>query len=113
MAEKIPGGDIGFSETMFQLTQFLPYDFGPGAQWLIETGRGFNTGSMRNGSCRTGRHRGRARRAASGAVLSPQWLEVLRWLRLGAGGGKPGATWATSCDHELGEWARFPLGSGV
>ena len=41
-------GDIGFSETFFQLTQTMPYDFGVSTRLLNETDKGFNTGSMRN-----------------------------------------------------------------
>ncbi|MCX2728744.1 molybdopterin-dependent oxidoreductase [Saccharopolyspora sp. NFXS83] len=43
-----PGGDIAFSEVMFQLSQSMPYDFGPTTQLLAETDGSFNTGSMRN-----------------------------------------------------------------
>ncbi|KAF4406863.1 molybdopterin cofactor-binding domain-containing protein [Streptomyces lycii] len=48
MAAKLPVGDIGFSETFFQLTQSMPYDFGANSRLLNETDKGFNTGSMRN-----------------------------------------------------------------
>lgn len=48
MAAKLPVGDIGFSETFFQLSQSMPYDFGPTSRLLSETDQGFNTGSMRN-----------------------------------------------------------------
>ncbi|MEZ0069560.1 isoquinoline 1-oxidoreductase beta subunit [Streptacidiphilus sp. MAP12-20] len=48
MAAKLPVGDIGFSETIFELTQQTPYQFGVTTQLLSEVDKGFNTGSMRN-----------------------------------------------------------------
>ncbi|MBC2906927.1 molybdopterin cofactor-binding domain-containing protein [Streptomyces cupreus] len=48
LAARLPVGDIGFSETFFQLSQSMPYDFGAGIRLLSETNKGFNTGSMRN-----------------------------------------------------------------
>ncbi|MGC4914233.1 molybdopterin cofactor-binding domain-containing protein [Streptomyces albogriseolus] len=48
MAARLPVGDIGFSETFFQLSQSMPYDFGVNSRLLAETDKGFNTGSMRN-----------------------------------------------------------------
>ncbi|MEV8015787.1 molybdopterin cofactor-binding domain-containing protein [Streptomyces sp. NPDC086554] len=48
LAAKLPVGDIGFSETFFQLSQSMPYDFGLNSRLLSETDKGFNTGSMRN-----------------------------------------------------------------
>jgi isoquinoline 1-oxidoreductase beta subunit len=48
MAAKLPVGDIGFSETIFELTQQTPYEFGVTTQLLGEVDKGFNTGSMRN-----------------------------------------------------------------
>jgi len=48
LAAKLPVGDLGFSETIFELTQQTPYDFGVTTQLLAEVDRGFNTGSMRN-----------------------------------------------------------------
>ncbi|MCQ4208287.1 molybdopterin cofactor-binding domain-containing protein [Streptomyces longispororuber] len=48
LAAKLPVGDIGFSETFFQLSQSMPYDFGLYSRELSETDKGFNTGSMRN-----------------------------------------------------------------
>jgi isoquinoline 1-oxidoreductase beta subunit len=48
MAAKLPVGDLGFSETIFTLTQTMPYQFGATTQLLNETDKGFNTGSMRN-----------------------------------------------------------------
>jgi isoquinoline 1-oxidoreductase beta subunit len=48
LAARLPVGDIGFSETFFLLSQTMPYDFGATSQLLNETGKGFNTGSMRN-----------------------------------------------------------------
>ncbi|NGN66035.1 xanthine dehydrogenase family protein molybdopterin-binding subunit [Streptomyces sp. A7024] len=48
MAAKLPVGDIGFSETFFQLSTTMSYDFGVHTRLLNETDKGFNTGSMRN-----------------------------------------------------------------
>ena len=48
MAARLPVGDIGFSQTFFHLSQSMPYEFGPHSRLLNETGKGFNTGSMRN-----------------------------------------------------------------
>ncbi|MBB2914554.1 isoquinoline 1-oxidoreductase beta subunit [Streptosporangium becharense] len=48
MAARLPVGDIGFSQTFFHLSQAMPYRFGAGSRLLNETGKGFNTGSMRN-----------------------------------------------------------------
>ncbi|WP_069466979.1 molybdopterin cofactor-binding domain-containing protein [Actinacidiphila rubida] len=48
LAAKLPVGDLGFSETIFELTQQTPYEFGVTTQLLAEADRGFNTGSMRN-----------------------------------------------------------------
>jgi isoquinoline 1-oxidoreductase beta subunit len=47
--DKLPTGlgGLGFSETIFTLTQELPYDFGVVTQLLDETDQRFNTGSMR------------------------------------------------------------------
>ncbi|MBZ4017173.1 molybdopterin cofactor-binding domain-containing protein [Streptomyces purpurogeneiscleroticus] len=49
-ADKLPTGlgGLGFSETIFTLTQELPYNFGVVTQLLSETDARFNTGSMRN-----------------------------------------------------------------
>ncbi|HLR83572.1 MAG TPA: molybdopterin cofactor-binding domain-containing protein, partial [Nocardioidaceae bacterium] len=47
-AAKLPVGDIGFSETIFALTQEVPYNFGAVDQLLSEVDGDFNTGSMRN-----------------------------------------------------------------
>jgi isoquinoline 1-oxidoreductase beta subunit len=41
-------GNLGFAESIFQLTQELPYNFGAVTQQLSETDTRFNTGSMRN-----------------------------------------------------------------
>jgi isoquinoline 1-oxidoreductase beta subunit len=41
-------GNLGFAETIFELTQEVPYDFGVITQTLTETDDRFNTGSMRN-----------------------------------------------------------------
>jgi isoquinoline 1-oxidoreductase beta subunit len=48
--DKLPTGlgDLGFAETIFTLTQELPYNFGLVTQLLNETDQRFNTGSMRN-----------------------------------------------------------------
>lgn len=48
MSAKLPMGNLGFSETVFALTQEMPYDFGAIDQTLTETDDRFNTGSMRN-----------------------------------------------------------------
>lgn len=48
LAARLPVGDIGFSETFFQLSQSMPYDFGVSSRLLSETNKDFNTGSMRN-----------------------------------------------------------------
>jgi isoquinoline 1-oxidoreductase beta subunit len=48
MAAKLPVGNLGFAETIFALTQEMPYDFGAVDQTLTETDDRFNTGSMRN-----------------------------------------------------------------
>ncbi|MBN6038154.1 molybdopterin cofactor-binding domain-containing protein [Amycolatopsis sp. 195334CR] len=48
MAARLPVGDIGFSETFFQLSQEMSYNFGVSGRLLSETAKGFNTGSMRN-----------------------------------------------------------------
>ncbi|MDX3231054.1 molybdopterin cofactor-binding domain-containing protein [Streptomyces sp. ME19-01-6] len=49
-ADRLPTGlgALGFSETIFMLTQELPYNFGVVTQLLNETDARFNTGSMRN-----------------------------------------------------------------
>ncbi len=41
-------GNLGFAETIFALTQEIPYDFGAVTQTLTESDERFNTGSMRN-----------------------------------------------------------------
>jgi isoquinoline 1-oxidoreductase beta subunit len=41
-------GNLGFAETIFALTQEVPYNFGAVVQSLVETDDRFNTGSMRN-----------------------------------------------------------------
>jgi len=48
MAAKLPFGNIGFAETVFELSQSVPYNFGATDQLLSEVDTGFNTGSMRN-----------------------------------------------------------------
>jgi isoquinoline 1-oxidoreductase subunit beta len=48
-AAKLPVvGNLSVAETIFQLTQSSPYDFGVTTQLLNEVPLGFNTGSMRN-----------------------------------------------------------------
>jgi isoquinoline 1-oxidoreductase beta subunit len=44
----LPVGKLGFSETVFELTQNVPYNFGITDQILNEVDGGFHTGSMRN-----------------------------------------------------------------
>jgi isoquinoline 1-oxidoreductase beta subunit len=41
-------GNLGFAQTIFALTQEIPYNFGVVAQTLNEVEQGFNTASMRN-----------------------------------------------------------------
>ncbi|MFH9616349.1 molybdopterin cofactor-binding domain-containing protein [Streptomyces pratensis] len=48
LAAKLPVADLGFSETFFQLSQSMPYNFGVNSRLLNETDKSFNTGSMRN-----------------------------------------------------------------
>ncbi|HEV7193931.1 MAG TPA: molybdopterin cofactor-binding domain-containing protein [Jatrophihabitantaceae bacterium] len=48
MAAKLPEGNLGFSESIFELTQTTPYNFGITTQLLNEVDLGFHTGSMRN-----------------------------------------------------------------
>ena len=50
MAADLPAGvgSLGYAETIFALTQEVPYDFGLVSQTLTETDDRFNTGSMRN-----------------------------------------------------------------
>ena len=43
-----PVGRLGFSQTVFELSQNVPYDVGVVDLLLNETNDGFNTGSMRN-----------------------------------------------------------------
>jgi isoquinoline 1-oxidoreductase beta subunit len=47
-AAKLPVGGLGFSETVFELTQEVPYDFGVTTQSLSEVPLRFHTGSMRD-----------------------------------------------------------------
>ncbi|HEY2579105.1 MAG TPA: molybdopterin cofactor-binding domain-containing protein [Streptosporangiaceae bacterium] len=47
-AASLPVGGLGFSETVFELTQSSPYDFGVTTQLLNEIPLKFSTGSMRN-----------------------------------------------------------------
>jgi len=48
MAAKLPVGKIGFSQTVFALSQEVPYDYGATNQLLDEVDLPFNTSSMRN-----------------------------------------------------------------
>ncbi len=50
MATELPPGvgNLGFAETIFTLTQEVPYNFGAVVQTLTESDQRFNTGSMRN-----------------------------------------------------------------
>ncbi|MFE7228027.1 molybdopterin cofactor-binding domain-containing protein [Nocardioides sp. NPDC057577] len=48
LAAQIPVGDKAFSQVFFQLSQAMPYNFGPATRVLKETDKSFNTGSMRN-----------------------------------------------------------------
>ncbi len=48
LAAKLPFGNLGYSETVFELSQSVPYSFGVTDQLLTEVDMGFNTGSMRN-----------------------------------------------------------------
>ena len=48
MAANLPTGNQGFAQTIFTLTQEIPYNFGVVDQSVIETDERFNTGSMRN-----------------------------------------------------------------
>lgn len=49
LAPDLPGaGDIGFSQTVFALTQYVPYNFGVAEQLINETNTKFRTSSMRN-----------------------------------------------------------------
>jgi isoquinoline 1-oxidoreductase beta subunit len=47
-AAKLPVGGLGFSETVFELTQEVPYNFGVTTQLLSEVPLKFHTGSMRD-----------------------------------------------------------------
>lgn len=47
-ATKAPGGQLGVAETIFELTQVTPYNFGVSTRLLNEVDFGFNTSSMRN-----------------------------------------------------------------
>jgi isoquinoline 1-oxidoreductase beta subunit len=48
ISAQLPVGGLGFSETVFELTQNVPYNFGVTTQLLNEVDTGFHTGSMRN-----------------------------------------------------------------
>ncbi|GAA1867956.1 molybdopterin-dependent oxidoreductase [Pseudonocardia ailaonensis] len=47
-AAKAPLGNLGFAETVFELTQANPYDYGVSTRVLNEVDMRFNTSSMRN-----------------------------------------------------------------
>ncbi|MGN6722354.1 MAG: molybdopterin cofactor-binding domain-containing protein, partial [Marmoricola sp.] len=47
-AASLPVGNIGFSQTVYELTQAEHYNFGVTTNFLSEVDTGFNTGSMRN-----------------------------------------------------------------
>jgi isoquinoline 1-oxidoreductase subunit beta len=48
VSAKLPVGGLGFSETVFTLSQSVPYNFGVTTQTLTEAPLKFHTGSMRN-----------------------------------------------------------------
>jgi len=48
MGAQLPFGDLGYAQTIFELTQNVPYNFGVTSQLLNEVDMGFHTGSMRN-----------------------------------------------------------------
>lgn len=45
---ELPVGDLGWSETVYALSQMTHYNYGVTTQFLSEVDGGFNTGSMRN-----------------------------------------------------------------
>jgi isoquinoline 1-oxidoreductase beta subunit len=45
---EVPLGNLGYAETIFELTQNVPYNFGATDQVINEVDMGFHTGSMRN-----------------------------------------------------------------
>ena len=47
-AIKAPGGNLGVSETFWEISVHTPYNFGVNTRAMIETNYGFNTGSTRN-----------------------------------------------------------------
>jgi isoquinoline 1-oxidoreductase subunit beta len=48
MSAKLPGGNYTFAQSIFELTENVPYNYGVTTQLLNEVDMGFNTGSMRN-----------------------------------------------------------------
>ena len=48
MAAKLPAGNLGFAETVFLLSQSVPYNYGATTQLINEVDQDFNTASMRN-----------------------------------------------------------------
>ncbi|WP_246086139.1 molybdopterin cofactor-binding domain-containing protein [Pseudonocardia hydrocarbonoxydans] len=47
-AIKAPGGNLGVSETFWELSVHTPYNFGVNTRAMVETNYGFNSGSTRN-----------------------------------------------------------------
>ncbi|GAA3250149.1 molybdopterin-dependent oxidoreductase [Pseudonocardia petroleophila] len=45
---KAPGGNLGVSETFWEISVHTPYNFGVNTRAMVETNYGFNTGSTRN-----------------------------------------------------------------
>ncbi|QJY45160.1 molybdopterin cofactor-binding domain-containing protein [Pseudonocardia broussonetiae] len=45
---KAPGGNLGVSETFWEISVHTPYNFGVNTRLMVETNYGFNTGSTRN-----------------------------------------------------------------
>jgi len=43
-----PNGNLGYAQTVFELSQIVPYDLGITSQLINEVDTGFNTSSMRN-----------------------------------------------------------------
>ncbi|MDP9093810.1 MAG: molybdopterin-dependent oxidoreductase [Actinomycetota bacterium] len=48
MSAMLPGGNLGFAESIWELTQSVSYNFGLTTQLINEVDLGFHTGSMRN-----------------------------------------------------------------
>jgi isoquinoline 1-oxidoreductase beta subunit len=45
---ELPDGNLGYAQTVFELSQVVPYNLGITTQLINEIDTGFNTGSMRN-----------------------------------------------------------------